>query len=61
MTWIFDARRSPINLPDHPQISREDSDLLYRADITMAAWLKMTDTERQDVRWNTPATKEGAL
>ncbi|WP_426940281.1 hypothetical protein [Pseudarthrobacter sp. S6] len=51
MTGIFDAHRKPINLPDIPRISREDSDLIYRADITMAAWMAMTDTERADLRW----------
>lgn len=57
MTWIFDARHKPIPLPDIPRISREDAELIWRADITMAAWIAMTDTERQHVRWNTPATK----
>jgi len=56
MTPIFDARRKPIPLPDLPRISREDSELLFRADITMAAWLGMTDQERANIRWNTPAT-----
>lgn len=57
MTWIFDARRSPIELPDPPRISRADADLIYRADVTMAAWLKMTDKQRADLRFNTPAIK----
>lgn len=59
MTWIFDARRKPINLPDIPRISRSDADLIFRADITMAAWLGMTDQERANIRWNTPATNKG--
>ena len=58
MTWLFTTPR-PINLPDTPRISREDADLIWRADITLAAWDRMTDQQRAELRWNTPPHKEG--
>ena len=57
MIWLPTASR-PIHLPDAPYISREDADLIWRADITKAAWDAMTDTQRAELRWNTPPTKE---
>ena len=57
MIWLPTASR-PIHLPDAPYISREDADLIWRADITKAAWDKMTDTQRAELRWNTPPTEE---
>lgn len=52
MTWIYDAHHYPINLPDTPQISREDADLIYRLDLTLAQWERLTDQERADLRWS---------
>ena len=60
MTWLRTASR-PIHLPDAPYISREDADLIWRADITKAAWDAMSDTQRAELRWNTPPTKEETL
>ena len=58
MTWIFDARLSPINLPEPidthyraPYLSRQDADTMYRAGLTLTEWQKLTDQQRADLRW----------
>lgn len=51
MTWLRSKQHTPIELPDIPNISRRDADILHRADLTMRQWLDLTDSERADIRW----------
>jgi hypothetical protein len=52
VTWIFGRQHTPIELPDTPQISRTDANIIHEAGITLADWMAKTDAERADIRWN---------
>ncbi|UDL14890.1 hypothetical protein PP357_gp43 [Arthrobacter phage Sarge] len=51
MTTLFGDMHRPIPLPDPPRISRSDAEVIFRADLTLTQWEKLTDKERADIRW----------
>lgn len=55
MTWIFDARRKPIHLPDASPLTRAEAELIHRLGYTLTQWRNLTDAERSDHRWRAGA------
>lgn len=51
MTWLFGAQHRPIPLPDPPRISRADADAMFRAELTLPEWERLTDAEKAQIRW----------
>ena len=52
-------RHKPVQPPVIPAPSKHDLHVMSNAGLKLDQWRALTDQERANIRWNTPATNEG--